>query len=202
MKLLLIDDQALFRDGCASLIRQTWPRLEVHHAASLRQAHEVLNRHPDMCVVLLGLDLPDGAGAANLERLMTTAEAPAYVVLPEQPDPGVVEAAFRIGATAAIPKTARSQELIEVLATVLDHRCELRAAQPTANAGALMPALSPRQHAVLRLLIEGRTNKEICRAMGLSASTVKTHVAAIFRKLGVTSRTQAAVAAGRLLPMR
>ena len=58
--------------------------------------------------------------------------------------------------------------------------------------------LSPRQGDVLRLLIEGKPNKAICRDLGLSESTVKTHLAAIFRKLGANSRTQAVVAAARL----
>jgi DNA-binding NarL/FixJ family response regulator len=58
--------------------------------------------------------------------------------------------------------------------------------------------MSPRQRDVLRLLVEGRTNKQICRELGLSESTVKTHLEAIFRKLGVVSRTQAVLAAARL----
>ena len=195
MKLLLIDDQTLFREGCALLIQQTWPRLQVHHAASLSEARDVLNRHPDICVVLLDLHLPDGSGAANVEQLMNTAEAPAYVVLPERSDPALIDAVMDIGAVAAVPKTARTHEFIEVLAAVIDNALPQG---PAGGASLAVDDLSPRQIEVLRHLIDGRTNKEICRALGLSPSTVKTHVTAIFQKLGAATRTQAVTIATRL----
>jgi DNA-binding NarL/FixJ family response regulator len=69
-------------------------------------------------------------------------------------------------------------------------------ATPVSTAG--LTDLTPRQRDVLRLLSEGKTNKLICRELDLSESTVKTHLASIFRRLGATSRTQAVVAAARM----
>ena len=70
--------------------------------------------------------------------------------------------------------------------------------EATPATAAELSSLTPRQCDVLRLLIEGKTNKLICRELELSESTVKTHLASIFRRLGATSRTQAVVAAARM----
>ena len=109
-----------------------------------------------------------------------------------------------------IPKTSPAGVMQEALRTVLDGGVYLPPpllAQRAAAAGiepdaapmaSELSSLTPRQCEVLRLLIEGKTNKLICRELELSESTVKTHLASIFRRLGATSRTQAVVAAARM----
>lgn len=212
MKTLLVDDHGLFRDGLAMLITQGFAQLELQQAGDIAEALRQLQTHPDTELLLLDLALPDSAGTSGLMRLREHAPQVTIVVLSADESPETVLAAIDAGAAGFIPKTARSGVMQQALRTVLAGGVYLPPAMllaPRAEAAAvaLDPAppdadavtgLTPRQTEVLRLLIEGKPNKLICRELELSESTVKTHLASIFRRLGASSRTQAVVAAARL----
>lgn len=205
-KALLVDDHALFRDGVALLVEHRIPELALASAGDIAGALEALRADPDCSLVLLDLGLPDSSGMAGLERLREAAPAVAIVVLSADDRPETVLGAIDRGAAGFIPKSADSAAFTAALRDVIGGRVHLppqalqRAALPVpdhaADGGEL--GLSPRQLDVLRLLVEGRSNKLIMRELDLSESTVKTHLQAIFRRLGVNSRTQAVVAAARL----
>ena len=143
------------------------------------------------------------AALAGAPQEVSRRGKPAVVVLSADDRPDTVMSAIDAGAVGFIPKTARSQDMREALQTVLSGGVYLPSLPPAANdsgfavlddeADVDAMGLSARQLDVLRLLVEGKTNKDICRSLGLSESTVKTHLAAIFRKLGVRTRTQAAL---------
>ncbi|KQV99564.1 response regulator transcription factor [Rhizobacter sp. Root1221] len=209
MKTLLVDDHTLFREGLAMLISHGFPQVELLQAGDLAEALAAIASAGDVGLVLLDLALPDSTGLHGLRRLREQAPEITVVVLSADESPETVLAAIDAGAAGFVPKTARSgvmqAALRVVLAggvylppTVLGHARP--AAEPvTPEPGDTDPTgLSPRQADVLRLLVAGKPNKLICRELDLSESTVKTHLAAIFRKLDVTSRTQAVVAAARL----
>ena len=128
------------------------------------------------------------------------------VVLSGDDRPETVEQAIELGACGFVPKTARGDTLMQALQVTLDGGVwlppgSMAGALPATVFGRVTPAtlgLSPRQADVLRLLIDGQPNKLICRALALSESTVKTHLAAVFRRLEVNTRTQAVLAAARL----
>lgn len=205
MKVLLIDDHALFRDALSLMLQARLSGLELLHAGSLAEALRLQQRHDDIRLALLDLALPDSEGVASLQRWREQAAQVPVVVLSADDRPETVLAAIDAGAAGFIPKTAQGRVLEDALRHVLDGRAfvpprtygtldDLRGAPATAEA----LDLSPRQLEVLRLVIEGKTNKMICRELALSESTVKTHLAAIFRRLAVETRTQAVVAAARL----
>lgn len=203
MQILLIDDHTLFRDALAFLISHRFPDVAVLHAGSLDDARRSLAAEPALRLALLDLALPDSQGAAGVRALKAMAEQLTVVVISADEQPETVLEAIDAGAAGFIPKTARKALLEEALETVLDGRVFLPPQAITDLAplhggedGA--PDFSPRQRDVLRLLIEGKPNKAICRELDLSESTVKTHLAAIFRKLEVASRTQAVLAVARL----
>jgi DNA-binding NarL/FixJ family response regulator len=199
MKLLLIDDHHLFRDAIALLIGQRFADVAIEHAASLEEAKRTLARQPDVGIALLDLALPDSSGCDGVRALRLFAPAVAVVVLSADERPETVLEALDAGAAGFIPKTARIEVLDAALRTVLDGRVFLPASILAPLPPAPSPAdLSSRQLDVLRLLIAGRSNKLICRELDLAESTVKTHLAAIFRKLEVDTRTQAVVAAARM----
>lgn len=203
MKLLIVDDHALFRDGVGLLVRLDFPQVQLLHAGSLAEALEALERHPDTRLVLLDLALPDASGLDGLARLRAAAEEIPCVVLSAEESPMVVLAALDAGAAGFIPKTTRSETMLPALRTLLAGGVYLppcvTAGAPQADAArAPSLGLSDRQMEVLRLLVKGKSNKHICRDLSLSESTVKTHLAAIFRRLEVNSRTQAVVAAARM----
>lgn len=196
MKLLLVDDHPVLRDALAMLLQQEFHAVTLLAAGSLGEAQARLREHPDLRLVLLDLGLPDASGLHALVELRRDHEAATIVVLSAERSAAVVIAAIDAGAAGFVPKTSSSREMIAALRHVLaggvylpDASANLREDQPA--------GLSPRQTEVLRLLVQGKPNKLICRELGLSESTVKTHLAAIFERLGVNSRTQAVVAAAR-----
>ncbi len=202
MQILLIDDHSLFRDALAFLISHRFPDIQVLHAGSLAEACRLIDAQPALRLALVDLSLPDSRGVEVVRALKAAAEQVTLVVISADERPETVLEAIDAGAAGFIPKTARKAMLEDALETVLDGRVFV----PQQAITDLSPLhtedgpvdLSPRQRDVLRLLIEGKPNKTICRELALSESTVKTHLAAIFRKLEVESRTQAVLAAARL----
>lgn len=219
MKLLLIDDHPLFRDGLSLLIQHRLDLAEhggaeVLEAGSLREALVTLERHPDVGLVLLDLGLADRQGLGTLTEWRELAPQLPVVVLSADDRPGTILAAIDQGASGFIPKTVEASVMQEALHRVLSGGVYLPPLPTDAVAAEPLPqdeegardesvgpdatlGLSGRQLDVLRLLVEGKPNKEICRVLSLSESTVKTHLSAIFRKLKVSSRTQAVVAVAR-----
>lgn len=199
MKTLLVDDHALLRETLAAVMGQTWPALQVLQASSLAAACAVCDAHRDLQLVLVDLGLPDAVGLSTLTALRQHAPEARHVVVSADDRPQTVLAAIDAGAVGFIPKTSEFLVMTAALDRVLQGGVYLPAsatAQVTPPADP--PMLSPRQLAVLGLLVQGQPNKTISRSLNLSASTVKTHLEAAFRRLGVNSRTQAVVAVARL----
>lgn len=212
MKVLLVDDHALLRDGLALVMAQAFPGLHLLQAGTLGEASEVLRREPDVQLVLLDLSLPDGDGIEALPRLREAAPGATLVALSADDSIATVMAAIGAGAVGVIAKTAQAGVLLDALRFVLaggvylppamlDRRATERPGSTGWTPAAQQPealGFSPRQCDVLRLLIDGKPNKLISRDLEMSESTVKTHLAAIFRKLDANSRTQAVLAVARL----
>lgn len=194
MKALLVDDHALFSEGLALLMDQAFEGIACLQAASLAEALDCAGQHPDLDLALLDLGLPDSHGMLGLAELRQALPQTSLVVLSADDAPHTVMAALDAGAQGFIPKTARPALMREALGRVLAGEIYLPAALlDTPRTPAPDLDITDRQLDVLRLLVAGRANKEIGRELGLSESTVKTHLAALFRKLEVTSRTQAVV---------
>jgi DNA-binding NarL/FixJ family response regulator len=213
MRALLIDDHALFCDALALLFDARFPGIALHQSHDLADGLEVLSRDSDIRLVMVDLDLPDSSGPESLPVLKACAPAARLVVLSADERSDTVERAIDLGASGFVPKTAQSDVLARALLTILEggvfvpplRQGAERHASPTPHAAPaldLLPdrheKLTARQLQVLQLLIEGQSNKHICRALSLSESTVKTHIDAIFRRLQVSNRTQAVMAAARL----
>ena len=207
MKCLLVDDHALVRDALALLIALQHPDVDLRHAGRLREARAVLEAEPDVDLVLLDLALPDSSGLDTLSRPCGRPRRTTRpVVLSADDRPETVFTAIDGGAAGGfIPKATESRLLREALATVLRGGVYVPAVALAASpAPHGQPAstehlgLTQRQIEVLRMLVDGRSNKLIARELDLAPSTVKTHLEAIFQRLHVNSRTQAVVAAARL----
>lgn len=212
MKLLLVDDHALLRDGLALVMAQEFIGLQMLHASTLAQAMAALQRDHDVRLVLLDLALPDGDGIQAMPQLREAAPTATLVVLSADERPDTVMAAIGAGAAGYIPKTADAEAMLAALrivlaggvylpTSVLERRAADRPGSRTWSPSPQRPedlGFSPRQADVLRLLIAGKPNKLISRELDMSESTVKTHLAVIFRKLDANSRTQAVLAAARL----
>ncbi|MGA0612500.1 LuxR C-terminal-related transcriptional regulator [Caldimonas sp. KR1-144] len=203
MNVLLIDDHALFREALVLLFAHHLPEFRLLEADNIGQAVEVAREHGDIALVLLDLGLADSHGMASLAALRDALPELTVVVLSADARRDTIVAAIDAGAAGFVPKVARGTELADALRTVLDGGVYLPAQAlatdaPGTDDATVIDALSPRQVQVLQLLLQGKSNKLIGRALDLSESTVKTHLLAIFRRLEVNSRTQAVLAAARL----
>ncbi|MFO1269815.1 MAG: response regulator transcription factor [Rubrivivax sp.] len=205
MRCLLVDDHGIFREALALLVSLRHPQATLVQAGTLAaaRAHFASGEGPEL--VLLDLALPDSQGLATLAVMREAAPTSRLVVLSADDRLETVLAAIEQGAAGFIPKTADTVLLEQALAVVMQRGVFMPPAAllHTGNgsgklADAPPPALTPRQTAVLRMLVEGQSNKLIGRALGLSPSTVRTHVEALFERLDVHNRTQAVVAAARL----
>jgi len=212
MKFLVVDDHTLIREAMRGILLGLRSGASVLEAADAGAALSTLQAHPDTDLVLLDLHLPDQDGLQVLATMAERHPAVAVVVLSGDKDQATMRRALDLGAQGYIPKAETHQVLASALALVLAGGiyvppAALRGAPaqaPAAPAAGPSPAsaaalgLTDRQFEVLALLMQGKNNKLICRALDLAEPTVKNHISAILKALGVSSRTEAVLAVTRL----
>jgi DNA-binding NarL/FixJ family response regulator len=196
MKILVVDDHPLIQQALAQTLPQIHGAIEVLAAIDRAGTLVTLARHPDCSLMLLDLALPGAHGLDLLAELTRDFPRLPIVVLSATHDRATVGAALAAGARGYIAKTSTPTELLDAIRTVLDGRrsvtSDLAPSRPDIPGlpGDLF-GLTHRQADVLRLLIQGKPNKLICRDLRLSEGTVKVHVSAILKALNVRSRAQA-----------
>ena len=184
-------------DALVQLLPQLDVTTEVRPACDAQQAVSILDSEPDVGLVLLDLALPGTRGLDFLADLLLDYPGVPIVVLSATHDESTVSAALAAGARGFIAKTASPQALLAALARIFDgetYRTDDVSAQPQGDGVRIASSdlgLTARQSDVLRLLVQGKPNKLICRDLRLSEGTVKVHVSAILRTLNVRTRTQA-----------
>lgn len=209
MKLLIVDDHPILREGLAALLRQVGPDTEVLQARDSAEGLALLDLNRDLDAVLLDLAMPGMGGMPAIQEFGRRRPDLPVVVLSSSEDPADVRQALALGALGYVPKSASPQTLLGALRLVLSGDVYvpplmLAAASPPLSGGegarlsGALDRLTERQVEVLRLIGRSLSNKEIGNSLGLSDKTVKAHVTAIFRVLNVVNRTQAAGAAREL----
>lgn len=204
MKILLIDDHPLVREGLRHVLTELCHELTPLEAASAAEALALASQHPDINLALLDLNLPDMDGFCALEALREGYPAIPVVVLSAYNDRATVLKAIDQGAMGFIGKSSGSQVMLSALRLVLSGGVYLppEALTPARDEMRISPpqdlALTERQKEVLALMVQGKSNKLICRELGLAEGTVKIHVSAILRALNVETRTQAVLAVANL----
>jgi len=207
MKILIADDHELFREGLRQILGQLVDGLTIVEAADFPQTVAAVERERDIDAVLMDLAMPGGMWRETLtavrERLP---EAAPIIILSASDDRRHVLEAINLGAAGYIPKTSSGRVMISALQLVLAGDIYLPASLlgqggdlgDTAPQGGAASFLTPRQGEVLNLLRTGQSNKEIARVLKLAEGTVKLHVTAVLKALGVNNRTRAVVAAAKL----
>jgi DNA-binding NarL/FixJ family response regulator len=207
VKILLIDDHVLFREGLKFLLRSLDDALEVDEAGNCAQAlgHAAAGSYD---LVLLDLKMPGVAGLDALAALREALPDAPLVVLSGEDTAGVVRAAIECGAMGFIPKSSTPEVLVHALRLVLARGVYLPpmvldaapvSAAPGANADqVVLPGLTPRQMDILRFVIQGKSNKVIARELDISEGTVKSHLSSVLHALGTRNRTEAVYAAAKL----
>lgn len=212
MLLLLADDHALVREGLKHTLAELAPGVELLEAANADEVIVHLAKTDAIDLALLDLVMPGSNGFELLTRVCDSFPDLPVVILSGSADPGKMRKALDIGAAGFITKTATAEVMLSALRLVLaggiyvppDTLKTRGSAEPEptvpttgkpASPGPQHSTLTNRQRDVLHHLGQGRSNKQIARELDLSENTVKIHVAAVLRTLGVDNRTQAAVLA-------
>ena len=212
MKILMVDDHHLIRDGMRPVLERLsdGEEVEVLEAETFDAAVKVAMAHHDLELVLLDLKLPGVDGFEALEGLQSRFPGLPVVLMSGEDDPGLMRGALEHGALGYIPKSSTTEVILNALRLVLSGGTYIppqAIGRAAANAPRTGPTplevsaklgITPRQAEVLALLVAGKSNKLISRELDLAESTVKNHIAAVFRALDVTSRVQAVIAASKL----
>ena len=214
MKILLVDDHVLIREAMRGVLRELDSSASILESQTGRQAEELIAQHSDVSMVLLDLRLPDRDGLEMLASLRASHPALAIVMLSAFSDPDNVRAALDAGAQGFITKTATRDVLLSALRLVLaggvyvPPEILMRTPETTAPSVSVIPdrprpkpselGLTERQLDVLALMMQGKSNKLICRQLSLAEPTIKNHVSAILKALNVNNRTEAVLAATAL----
>jgi DNA-binding NarL/FixJ family response regulator len=205
VSLLVVEDHALVREGVVRTLRQLEPATSVYEASDFDSANALLEQGQTFDLILLDLCLPGLDGLSCLGVFRKRYPNMPVVILSAYDDPQTICRAMKSGAAGFVPKAYSSERLVMALREVLAGReyvpemfSEAAAvAQPRLPIGGeAEPAefgLTARQAEVLGLMAQGKSNRDIADTLGLSEGTVKIHLTAIFKSLGVSSRTQAMV---------
>lgn len=190
-RILLVDDHVLTRAGLRFILERELEAAELEEVATYAEATQRLAAGA-FDLVLVDCGLPDLRGLDALAELIARANAAPVVAISRAWDRELVNAAMLLGLRAFIPKTSTPQIMVAALGIVFSGGFyvppdALSSLAPPPSA----PSLSTRQREVLSFIVQGHTNKEIAAELGMSVSTVRVHLQAVFRALGVCNRTQA-----------
>jgi DNA-binding NarL/FixJ family response regulator len=222
MKFLVVDDHELIREAMRAALAELDAEAAILEAPDSRQAVRLIEENADLDLILLDLNLPDRDGFSLLAELRKSHPAISVVVMSAQQDHDSVIKALNQGALGFIPKSATRKVILGAMQLVISggvyippqaissqEHAPSAAAATAQTAGARQdsdrrpasPAdlgLTERQTDVLTLIMQGKSNKAICRVLDLSEPTVKSHVSAILRALKVSNRTEIVVAVNAL----
>jgi two-component system NarL family response regulator len=194
---LVVDDHALLRTGVANIINQELDLRVVAEAGDGVEAVEAFERHhPD--VTLLDLRMPMMEGVEVVRRIRERDPRARVIVLTTYDTDDEISRALKAGAKAYVLKDISADDLIGCIRDVLAGKTYIAPAAAAKLAeGVTRVQLTPREMATLKLMADGKANKEIATALDIGERTVKTHLGHLFEKLGVTSRTEAIKVATR-----
>jgi DNA-binding NarL/FixJ family response regulator len=204
---IVADDHPLFRTAIKEALQASQGETTFLEASSFETLQKLVDEQQDVDLVLLDLHMPGVSGFAGLVYLCKRYPSVPVVIISANEDPLVIQRALDHGAAGFIPKSSNIQTITNAIHDIL--MGEIWAPEtsqpnlPGKNVSELalaerMSQLTPQQFKVLMMVSQGLLNKQIAFDMGISEATVKAHVTAIMNKLGVSNRTQAVLAAGKL----
>lgn len=204
---LIADDHELFRDGLALLLADLLNAETVVEAASLDEAMEKLRDLPKVDLIIVDLRMPGMSGPESLAALLDGFPESRVVVISAWEERAEILAALEVGAHGYIPKSLSNTQMVDALRLVMNGGVFAPpslgrrdsgggrdvAASPAPASGGEPLRFTQRQRDVLDELRKGRSSKEIARTLDIAEGTVKIHLAAIYRALGVRTRAEAIV---------
>ena len=212
IKVLLVDDHALFRDGMRYVLQQLADEVEILDTGNFNEALKLAQENADIDIALLDLNMPDSEGVPSLQHFHQRFPEIPLVVVSGSDQRDDIESVMNLGAMGFISKMSASKVMLSALQIVLDGGVYvppqlLQQAVAKLEVGQVLSdkrsqraskyGLTPRQSQVLKMMGEGLSNKDISKQLDLAEGTVKIHVAAIYQALHVGTRLDAVTAARR-----
>jgi DNA-binding NarL/FixJ family response regulator len=207
VRVLIVDDHPLFRQGMKALLLGLDATIDCSEAGDVAAAVQVAVEGAQFDLVLLDLGLPGLSGLDALGEIKRAFDGAAVVIVSGEEAPSLVRDAISAGAAGYVPKSTDPSVTLQALRLVIANGTYLPpiaiagfATGVARPAGGTQPApqLSPRQVEILRLLLQGQSNKVIARRLDIAEGTVKAHLWAVYQALGVASRGQAMFKAHQL----
>jgi len=207
VSVVIADDHPIFRQAIRQALEQACDQCDFHEAKDFDALDALLAQNHDHDLVLLDLYMPGVEGFSGLLYLCRAYPDLPVIMISANQDPDVMQRAVSYGASGYIPKSSSVTEIIKATNAVLAGDVWLPAKASRASNGVSaaeaqaadrLRQLTPQQFRVLNMMCRGLANKNIADQLDLAEATVKVHVTAIMRKLGVTNRTQAVLMANRL----
>jgi DNA-binding NarL/FixJ family response regulator len=208
IRIIAGDDHPLVQTALTHVFAEVAPEVEIVACYNLDEVLAAVAVSPaDVDLVLLDLNMPGAYGFAGLFLMLSHYPTVPVAILSAQQDVTTIQRAMSFGASGFVPKSLSLPEMAQAITAILGgerwlppHAAGLPEAadDPDAQLARRFASLSPQQMRILALIVEGKLNKQIAGELNLAEQTIKIHVSAIFKKLGVATRTQAAVLAGRL----
>ncbi len=209
-KILIADDHPLFREAIHNVISDGFEGCEVMETSDLDSALALTQEHDDLDLILLDLNMPGMHGLNGLMTLRNEAPTIPVVIVSAEEDKQIVLQAITYGAVGFITKSSPRAQMTEAIEQILNGNVYLpseiiRSSKPSARRVGhdepgippeLLQALTRKQLLVLERMTKGESNKQIAYNLDIAETTVKAHVSAILRKLGVHNRVQAILSAG------
>ena len=208
VKILIVDDHGLVREGLQAILSRSELFAQCVEAWDAATLWSQLQQHADIDLVLMDIQLPETSGLSLLADITQRFPRLPVIMLSADHDAGIVQHSLEQGARGFLPKSSLNQVLVSAIRLVAAggvyvppealQKPALRSAppaplahpEPLAVANVASLGFTTRQSEVLGLLLQGMSNKQICRALDLAEPTVKIHVRGILRTLGVSSRAE------------
>jgi DNA-binding NarL/FixJ family response regulator len=205
-RIVIADDHPLFRGALRQALCDVYPDVRIEEAGSLDDVIAILENGDEPDLILLDLKMPGVQGFSGLMYLRAQYPGVPAVVVSANEDAPVIRRSLDFGASGFVPKSSTAEQIRAALAAVLEGEIWVPAGidltedddGEDTQMAARLATLTPQQVRVLMMLSQGLLNKQIAYELGVSEATVKAHVSAILQKMGVESRTQAVIAAGRI----
>jgi DNA-binding NarL/FixJ family response regulator len=195
MKILIVDDHALFREGLCYVLADLAEEIKTIQANSNHEALKLLELEPDIDLILLDLSMPGENGFTLLDFCRTQYPTIPVVVLSATKQQSDLVHAVKAGAMGFIPKDSTSKIMLDALRSIMQGDIYF----PASISNQLVSdSFTPRQKEVIIKMMAGLSNKKIALEMNIAEATIKMHVTAIFKHLGVNNRTEATIAAQKL----
>lgn len=213
MKILLVDDHSLVREGLQAILSRSDLNAQFVEAWDAATVHQQIAQNPDLDLILLDIQLPGCSGLDLLSQISAKHSGVPIIMLSAEHDAETVTRALHSGAAGFLPKTALNQVLVSAIhlvmaggvyvpPEVLTRTVPKPQVKPNSSAPGKVTfeslGFTARQVDVFRFLLQGMSNKQICRQIDLAEATVKIHVRAILRTLVVSSRSEAIAKASQL----